>query len=50
MANQSFGMAIGQGGADTVIQAMLGLCSGELGGEMHARYARSSALVCGPTA
>jgi len=34
MANQSFGMALGKGGADVMIQAMLGLL-GELGGEVH---------------
>jgi phytoene dehydrogenase-like protein len=34
MANQSFGMALGKGGADVMIKAMLGLL-GELGGEVH---------------
>jgi phytoene dehydrogenase-like protein len=34
MANQSFGMVIGKGGADTMIRAMLGLLK-ELGGEVH---------------
>ena len=34
MANQSFGMVIGKGGADMMIKAMLGLLS-ELGGEVH---------------
>ena len=34
MANQSFGMVIGKGGADMMIKAMLGLLA-ELGGEVH---------------
>ncbi len=34
MANQSFGMVIGKGGADVMIRAMLGLL-GELGGEVQ---------------
>jgi phytoene dehydrogenase-like protein len=34
MANQSFGMVIGKGGADTMIRAMLGLLK-ELGGDVH---------------
>ncbi len=34
MANQSFGMMIGQGGADTMIRAMVGYLE-ELGGEVH---------------
>lgn len=34
MANQAFGMAIGQGGADTMIRAMTGYLR-ELGGELH---------------
>jgi phytoene dehydrogenase-like protein len=34
MANQSFGMVIGKGGADVMIKAMLALF-GELGGEIH---------------
>jgi phytoene dehydrogenase-like protein len=34
MANQSFGMALGKGGADVMIKAMLGLLT-ELGGETH---------------
>jgi phytoene dehydrogenase-like protein len=34
MANQSFGMALGNGGADVMIKAMLGLLR-ELGGEIH---------------
>jgi phytoene dehydrogenase-like protein len=34
MANQSFGMALGKGGADMMIKAMLGFL-GELGGEVH---------------
>jgi phytoene dehydrogenase-like protein len=34
MANQSFGMVIGKGGADMMINAMLGLL-GELGGEIN---------------
>ena len=33
MANQAFGMVIGQGGADTIIRAMTGLLQ-ELGGEL----------------
>lgn len=33
MANQAFGMVIGQGGADTIIHAMVGLLQ-ELGGEL----------------
>ena len=45
MANQSFGMAIGKGGADTMIRAMLGLL-GELGGEvtLNAEVARIDAV------
>ena len=41
MADQSFGMVIGKGGADTMIRAMLGLL-GELGGEvpLNAEVAR----------
>ena len=34
LANQSFGMVIGQGGADTMIKAM-SACLDELGGELH---------------
>lgn len=34
MANQSFGMVIGQGGADTIITALTGYLQ-ELGGEIH---------------
>jgi len=34
MANQSFGMALGKGGADVMIRAMTGLLA-ELGGELH---------------
>ena len=34
MANQSFGMVIGKGGADTMIKAMTGYLK-ELGGELH---------------
>lgn len=34
MANQAFGMVIGQGGADTMIRAMTGYLA-ELGGELH---------------
>jgi phytoene dehydrogenase-like protein len=34
MANQSFGMVIGRGGADTMIKAMTGYLQ-ELGGEIH---------------
>jgi phytoene dehydrogenase-like protein len=34
MATQSFGMALGKGGADVMIKAMLGLLR-ELGGEVH---------------
>ena len=34
MASQSFGMALGKGGADVMIKAMLGLLA-ELGGEVH---------------
>jgi phytoene dehydrogenase-like protein len=34
MANQAFGMVIGQGGADTMIRAMTGYLQ-ELGGELH---------------
>ena len=34
MANQAFGMVIGQGGADTMIKALTGYL-GELGGELH---------------
>lgn len=34
MANQAFGMVIGQGGADTMIRAMTGYLK-ELGGEIH---------------
>jgi phytoene dehydrogenase-like protein len=34
MANQAFGMVIGQGGADTMISAMTGYLQ-ELGGELH---------------
>ena len=34
MANQSFGMVIGKGGADVMIRAMTGLLK-ELGGELH---------------
>ena len=45
MANQSFGMAIGKGGADTMIRAMLGLL-GELGGEVTSER-RGCAHRCG---
>ena len=34
MADQSFGMALGKGGADVMIKAMTG-CLKELGGELH---------------
>ena len=34
MANQAFGMVIGQGGADTVVKALAG-CLAEHGGELH---------------
>ena len=34
MANQTFGMVIGKGGADTMIKAMVS-CLKELGGELH---------------
>ena len=34
MANQAFGMVIGQGGADTMIKALTGYLK-ELGGEVH---------------
>ena len=34
MANQAFGMVIGRGGADTIVQALTGTLN-ELGGELH---------------
>jgi phytoene dehydrogenase-like protein len=53
MANQSFGMVIGKGGAETMITAMLGLLA-ELGGEVHlnaevARIDRAEGRAIGVT-
>ena len=51
MANQSFGMVIGQGGADTIVKAMTGYLEGE-GRRDPARRARrgASARARGPRA
>ena len=43
MANQSFGMALGKGGADIMIKAMLGLLA-ELGADVHERLVRQFRL------